>query len=139
MIKVLQQPVESTFQAHLTGPDQPLYNPVTVSVAPPPDPPTGQAWVSDLAFVSQTNGWGPVERDHSNGEQAAGDRGSITIGTTAYTKGLGVHAASDVGLYLGTQCSKLTAAVGVDAEVAAGGSVVFEVWADGKQVWRSRS
>ncbi|MEW2488369.1 NPCBM/NEW2 domain-containing protein [Streptomyces sp. NPDC048411] len=125
-----------TAQATIGG-KQVRSNPVTVSVAPPPDPPKGQAWVSDLTFVSETNGWGPVERDHSNGEQAADDGGPITIGTAAFTKGLGVHAASDVGLYLGKQCSKLTAAVGVDAEAAAGGSVIFEVWADGKQVWKS--
>ncbi|WP_392756635.1 NPCBM/NEW2 domain-containing protein [Streptomyces sp. LN590] len=80
---------------------------------------------------------GPVERDQSNGEQAVDDGGPVTIGTTAYTKGLGVHAASDVGLHLGKQCSRLTAAVGVDAEAAGRGSVVFEVWADGEQVWKS--
>ncbi|MFV5996297.1 NPCBM/NEW2 domain-containing protein [Streptomyces sp. NPDC056231] len=125
-----------TAQATIGG-DQVVSNPVTVSVATPPEPPTGQAWVSDLTFVSQTNGWGPVERDHSNGDQAAGDGGPVTIGATAYTRGLGVHAASDVGLYLGKQCSRLTAAVGVDAEVAEHGSVVFEVWVDGKQAWKS--
>jgi hypothetical protein len=112
-------------------------NPVAVSVAPPPDPPKGQAWVSDLTFLSQTNSWGPVELDKSNGEQAAGDGGPLTIGTTAYTKGLGVNAVSDIGLNLGKQCSRLTAAVGVDAEVGAHGSVVFEVWVDGRQAWKS--
>ncbi|MBO3675374.1 NPCBM/NEW2 domain-containing protein [Streptomyces sp. NEAU-YJ-81] len=112
-------------------------NPVTVSVAAPPAPPTGEAWVSDLTFTSQTNGWGPVEADQSNGDLAVGDGRTLTIGTTAYAKGLGVHAPSEVGLHLGKQCSRLTAAVGVDAEVAQNGSVAFEVWADGKQVWKS--
>jgi hypothetical protein len=119
------------------GGKQARSNPVTVSVATPPTPPNGQAWVSDLTFTSQSNGWGPVEPDRSNGEQGAGDGGPLTIGTTAYAKGLGMHATSDVGLHLGKQCSRLTAAVGVDAEVGERGSVVFEVWADGHQVWQS--
>ena len=37
-------------------------------------PPAGTDAVSDLPFLSATNGWGPVERDSSVGEQAAGRR-----------------------------------------------------------------
>ncbi|MBO0870379.1 MAG: beta galactosidase jelly roll domain-containing protein, partial [Micromonosporaceae bacterium] len=44
----------------------------------PPAPPAGTDAVSDLPFLSATNGWGPVERDTSNGEQAAGDGRPIT-------------------------------------------------------------
>jgi hypothetical protein len=112
-------------------------NPLTVSVAAPPTPPKGQPWVSDLTFVSQSNGWGPVEPDRSNGEDGAGDGGPLTIGTTTYAKGLGAHATSEIGLHLGKRCSRLTAVVGVDDEVGELGSVVFEVWADGRRVWQS--
>jgi hypothetical protein len=112
-------------------------NPLTVSVAAPPTPPKGQPWVSDLTFVSQSNGWGPVEPDRSNGEDGAGDGGPLTIGTTTYAKGLGAHATSEVGLHLGKRCSRLTAVVGVDDEVGELGSVVFEVWADDRRVWQS--
>ncbi|MFD0071076.1 NPCBM/NEW2 domain-containing protein [Streptomyces sp. NPDC127166] len=129
---------ESTVTAQVSiGGEEVRSNPVRVSVVTPPNPPTGQVWASDLPFVTETNGWGPVERDRSNGEADADDGRVLTLGSTAYAKGLGVHASSEVGLYLGGQCSRLTAAVGLDAEVGTGGSVVFEVRADGRVVWTS--
>jgi NPCBM/NEW2 domain len=82
-----------------------------------PSPPTTDASLSDLPFVTATNGWGPVERDRSNGENAAGDGHALTVDGTTYPKGLGVHAASDVGFYLGGRCTAFTATVGVDDEV----------------------
>lgn len=98
----------------------------------PPAPPSGKSAVSDLPFLSSTNGWGPVERDSSVGEQAAGDGRPISIAGTGYTKGLGTNAVSDVELYLAGQCSRLTADVGVDDETGGGGTVTFSVIADGK-------
>ena len=66
----------------------------------PPPPPAGTDAVSDLPFLSATNGWGPVERDTSNGEQAAGDGQPITIDGVTYAKGLGTNSISDVEVYL---------------------------------------
>jgi beta-galactosidase GanA len=107
---------------------------------PPPPPPTGTVNVSDLPFLSATNGWGPVERDTSNGENAAGDGRTISLRGTTYAKGLGVHANGDVQVYLGGNCSRLTATVGVDDEVipdvqsrGRGGTVRFRVLADGAE------
>ena len=88
--------------------------------------------VSDLPFLSATNGWGPVERDTSNGEQAAGDGKPITIAGQVYAKGLGTNSISDVQIYLGGQCTRFTAAVGVDDEQNGAGTVTFSVLADGK-------
>ena len=96
--------------------------------------PTGSPYLSELTFVSSTNGWGPVERDLSNGEQAAGDGHPITIRGTEYAKGLGVHADSDVAFYLGGKCTRFTATAGLDDEIAPDGSVSFSVVADGKTV-----
>ena len=59
----------------------------------------------NLLFFSATNGWGPVERDTSNGEQAAGDGRPITLNGVVYQKGLGTNAVSDVSVYLGGNCS----------------------------------
>jgi hypothetical protein len=98
----------------------------------PPVPPAGSDAVSDLPFLSSSNGWGPVERDTSNGEQAAGDGRTITIAGTTYAKGLGTNADSDVALYLDGTCSRFTAQVGVDDEVGTDGTVTFSVLADGK-------
>jgi alpha-galactosidase len=97
-------------------------------------PPAGTHYLSDLDWTSATNGWGPVERDESNGETAAGDGNPITLGGTVYTKGLGVHAPSTVTYFLGGKCSKVTATVGVDDEKNGKGSVEFIVSADGKKV-----
>jgi beta-galactosidase len=98
---------------------------------PPPPPPPGARWVSDLPFVSATNGWGPVERDMSNGEQAAGDGGPITIDGVNYPKGIGTHAVSEVVLALGEACTTFHAIVGVDDIQGSSGSVVFSVVGDG--------
>ncbi|HEY7132013.1 MAG TPA: PQQ-dependent sugar dehydrogenase, partial [Candidatus Limnocylindrales bacterium] len=45
------------------------------------------AYLSDLAYTVTANGWGPVEKDRSNGEQAAGDGGPLTLNGTVYAKG----------------------------------------------------
>jgi beta-galactosidase GanA len=100
------------------------------SVPPPPAP--GNDNVSDLPFLSATNGWGPVERDTSNGEQAAGDGHTITIDGVQYAKGLGTNSVSEVEVYLGGKCTTFTAQVGVDDETNGAGTVTFSVVADGK-------
>src|SRR4030095_6410355 len=48
-------------------------------------------YLSDLPMLRAKNGWGPIERDKSNGEQAAGDGRTITLNGSTYAKGLGVH------------------------------------------------
>ncbi|MET9450895.1 NPCBM/NEW2 domain-containing protein [Streptomyces cinerochromogenes] len=103
--------------------------PLTASVVTAP--PAGTSYLGDLPWLSATSGWGPVERDTSNGESAAGDGAPLTIGGTVYAKGLGVHALSDLSFYTGESCEKVTAEVGVDDEKGTKGSVAFEIWADG--------
>jgi hypothetical protein len=86
-------------------------------------------YVSDLTpNATPVNGWGPYERDRSNGEELAGDGQPLRIGGTTYTKGLGVHAASDLRYTVPAGCSTFEASIGVDDEVANDGSVIFEVW-----------
>jgi hypothetical protein len=93
-------------------------------------------FLSDLPWTSAVNGWGPVEKDHSNAEQAAGDGTAIRIAGVSYTKGLGVHASSDVR-YGASGCTGFTSDVGVDTEVGTNGSVVFQVWVDGVKKYDS--
>ncbi|MFC0109428.1 NPCBM/NEW2 domain-containing protein [Kibdelosporangium aridum] len=98
-------------------------------------PAAGTHQVSDLSWDTASNGWGPVEKDRSNGERPAGDGKTLTINGTTYTKGLGVHAASEVSVYLGRACSTFSASVGIDDEVAgSNGTVVFQVFADGTKI-----
>ncbi|MDH6447888.1 MULTISPECIES: NPCBM/NEW2 domain-containing protein [unclassified Streptomyces] len=106
--------------------------PFTATVVVPP--PAGTSGLGDLPWLSATNGYGPVERNTSNGESAAGDGHPITIGGVVYAKGLGVHAESSVEYYTGAACETVTAQVGVDDEKGANGTVAFEVWADGTKV-----
>ncbi|MGK5739315.1 NPCBM/NEW2 domain-containing protein [Micromonospora sp. URMC 103] len=99
------------------------------TVAPPA--PAGTSYLSDLTWLYAENGWGPVERDLSNGETAAGDGEPLTIAGTVHAKGLGSHAPSRIGYFLDSRCSRFTVTVGIDDEVGDRGRVRFEVWGDG--------
>lgn len=102
-----------------------------------PSPPTGQAWASDLVWLSETNGYGPAERDRSNGESGAADGRTLTLAGTTYEKGIGTHADSDIAIHLGGRCTALTADVGIDDEINGYGEVAFSVEGDGKTLWTS--
>ncbi|MEV6488566.1 glycoside hydrolase family 97 catalytic domain-containing protein [Actinoplanes sp. NPDC051633] len=106
------------------------------ALVPPPDP-TGDAFVSDLPFLAESNGFGPIERDRSNGEQSGGDGGTLTIRGQEYAKGLGTHAPAEVRIWLGGACTGFSAVTGVDDEVTQPGSVAFEVVADDGRVLAS--
>ncbi|QIK76090.1 alpha/beta fold hydrolase [Nocardioides piscis] len=100
---------------------------------------SGEVWASDLPFVSQTNGWGPAERDESNGEKAAGDGRTLWLDGKSHDKGLGVHADSAIRFDVGGDCEFFQSEVGIDDEVGNSGSVVFSVVADGVQVVQTRT
>jgi alpha-galactosidase len=106
---------------------------VSKGVRTPPSAGTHQ--VSDLSWDTATSGWGPVEKDRSNGNQTAGDGRTLTINGATFAKGLGVHAVSEISFYLGRACSSFSASVGIDDEVAgSNGTVVFQVFADGTKI-----
>ena len=92
-------------------------------------------YLSDISWVSAASGWGPVERDTSNGERGMGDGKNINIKGVTYTKGLGCHAASTIIYNLDKKYSRFVTDVGADNET--GGSVQFEVLADGVSVYKS--
>ncbi|MGW0802878.1 endo-alpha-N-acetylgalactosaminidase family protein [Nonomuraea sp. NPDC002799] len=101
------------------------------SVRTLPAPPVADVYASDLEWVSAGNGWGPVERDRSNGDTGPADGGPIVVGGRTFAKGLGTHAPATVRFHLGGRCTAFTAVVGVDDSQAARGSVRFSVVADG--------
>jgi glucose/arabinose dehydrogenase len=100
---------------------------------------------STLTFLSDLlpsnapppNGWGPYEKDTSNGENNAGDGASIRIGGIRYTRALGVHAASDVRYNLGGAYNRFLSDIGVDDETGNNGSVIFQVFGDGLEIFNS--
>ncbi|HEY7087048.1 MAG TPA: NPCBM/NEW2 domain-containing protein, partial [Tepidisphaeraceae bacterium] len=94
-------------------------------------PAGSQVWLSDLTWVSATNGWGPVEKDTSNGEAAAGDGVPMAIRGNTYTKGLGVHANSTIVFNLGGQYSTFMSDIGIDNETGGKGRASFQVFVDG--------
>jgi chitodextrinase/glucose/arabinose dehydrogenase len=114
-----------------TSPSSATLNVTTPACAP------ATAYLSDLTWVSATNGTGPVEKNRSNGGAVAGDGGTLTMGGETFAKGLGVSAASEIVYRLEGQWSKFKANIGVDDEVGNAGSVQFQVWADGQRIWQS--
>jgi alpha-galactosidase len=102
------------------------YAPVLVAVAPA----AGTHYLSDLTWITASNFWGPVEKDRSNGEQAAGDGHTITIGGVTYAKGLGTHANSEVVFYLAGSCTAVSTDTGIDDEKTGFGDATWQIWAD---------
>ena len=97
----------------------------------------GTTYLSDWNWTYMANAWGSAEKDKSNGEQATGDGRTITLNGVTYTKGLGVHAASEIRYNLAGACQAFAADIGVDDESGANGSVIFQVWADGVSLYDS--
>ncbi len=93
--------------------------------------------LTDRVWTSATNAYGPVEVNKSNGEAGAGDGATIALNGVTHAKGLGVHATADVRYALGGSCSLFTTVVGVDDEVGANGTMVFQVWTDGVKKYDS--
>ena len=111
----------------------------TVNAVPPPTP--GQdAYVSDLNYTVVANGFGPVEKDRSNGNSGAGDGNTITLNGVPYSKGLGAHADSEIIVNLGGVYKTFVSDIGIDDEMDSQGtvgSVTFEVWLDGVKAYDS--
>ncbi|MEU0880362.1 glycoside hydrolase family 97 catalytic domain-containing protein [Lentzea sp. NPDC005914] len=98
----------------------------------------GWSYVSDRPWVSASGGDGPVEKDITNGNAAAGDGRGIAIRRTTFGKGLGTHASSEITYKLDSGCTAFAASVGVDDEAGldvarqkVGGTVSFQVIGDG--------
>lgn len=111
----------------------------TPSTTPTTTPATSTTgtWLSDLATTSAVNGWGAFEKDRSNGESGAADGKTITLRGTKYTKGIGVHANSDLKFNLAGKYTTFTSDIGIDDETGGLGSVIFRVYLDGKLAYDS--
>ena len=108
------------------------------AVAPPPAAASTGIYLSDLNWASATSGYGPVEKDRSNGESNAGDGKTITLNGMTYTKGLGVHSPSEIIYNLNGQYTRFLTDVGIDDEINTGcGTVSFDVYVDNVLVYSS--
>jgi hypothetical protein len=93
-------------------------------------------YISDMPFTTVDNGWGPVERDESNGETAHDDgQHLITIDGTTFSKGIGMHAPGEIVVPLDGQYSTFKASIGMDdEELPLIGRSDIEIWGDGKEL-----
>ncbi len=96
-------------------------------------------YLSDLAWTSAANGYGPVERDRSNGENGGNDGRTIILNGVTYAKGLGAHAPSAIVYKLGGRYTRFLSEVGIDDERSdnVSGSVIFRVYTDDILVYDS--
>jgi hypothetical protein len=94
----------------------------------------GDVFASDLPWLSESNGYGPAERDLSNGELGSGDGPPLSVGGTVFEKGIGAHAPSEIVLSPDGRCERFRATVGVNDGRGSNGSVAFRVLADGREV-----
>jgi hypothetical protein len=97
----------------------------------------GDRWLSDLEWDGATNGWGPVERDQTNGERDAGDGAALSMDGHEYAKGLGVAVNSRIVYSLDGKYDKFFSDIGIDDYAGEKGSVTFEIWLDGHKVYDS--
>lgn len=98
---------------------------------------TETKYLSDMDPISTINGWGPYEKNMSNGEDVAGDGRPITLNGVTYQKGLGTHALSELTYSISPTCTNFMASIGVDEEVDVRGSVVFQVFGNGTKIFDS--
>ncbi|WP_136605142.1 discoidin domain-containing protein [Paenibacillus dokdonensis] len=95
----------------------------------------GAQYLSDMEWIDATTGWGKVKKDWSVGGNV------LTLydgkGSRSYGKGIGTQASSEIRYAIGSKGYKrFTATVGIDQE-SGGGSVLFQVWADGTKLFDS--
>jgi len=93
-------------------------------------------YLSDQQWLlpGSSSGFGPIERDRSNGEAQAGDGDTISLSGVQYAKGLGVHADSSVIFNTAGACTSFESSIGLDNEVRGQtehGSVIFQVFGAG--------
>jgi alpha-galactosidase len=104
------------------------------SAKPSAKPKPPRRYLSEMPLVQVTNGWGPVELDRAVGAAAPDDGPPLVLGDTTYQHGLGAHAPSQIRVHPPQGCTAFKAVIGIDAssEGPDGGTVVFQVLADGQ-------
>jgi alpha-galactosidase len=101
-----------------------------------PEPPDGTAALSHHPWISATSGWMSPTID-----EAVGGGSPISLVGQTYPTGIGVASPSLVRYYLGQQCTRFTATVGLDDAVRnvgpEGATSTFQVIGDGKVLYDS--
>jgi alpha-galactosidase len=105
------------------------------TVTVPQAPPAGAGFLSDHGWLDATSGFLVAEPDASVGT------GPIVLQGQQHAKGIGVASPSRVDYYLGANCTRLTALIGIDDAVnnvdPSGGTATFQVIGDGRVLYDS--
>ncbi|MFE0631936.1 NPCBM/NEW2 domain-containing protein [Streptomyces sp. NPDC058864] len=113
-----------------------LQQETATSVVVAPAAPHGDVALSHHQWISATSGWMSPTVDLS-----VGGWSPISMLGQVYPTGIGVASPSTIRYYLGDQCSRLTATVGIDDAVRnvgpEGGTSTFQVIGDGKVLFDS--
>ncbi len=88
-------------------------------------------WLDSLDISKMKVGYGAPQAKLSV------DKNALTLGGQTLARGVGTHALSQIALDLNGQGQRFSATVGVDDETEKKGSVIFEVYLDGKLVAKS--
>ena len=96
-----------------------------------PDLPADAIWLDALDLSKMTVGYGKPQIKLSV------DKNALTLDGRKFEHGVGAHAISQIAIDLGGRARRFSATVGVDDEVGKKGSVLFEVYLDGKLVKQS--
>ncbi len=101
------------------------------AVAQTPTLPANAIWLDTLDLSKMKAGFGAPQAKLSI------DKNALMLGGQKFERGVGTHALSQIAIDLGGRGHRFSATVGVDDEVAKKGSVLFEVYLDGKLVRQS--
>ena len=88
-------------------------------------------WLSSLDVSRVEQGWGQARSNRSV------DNRRLMIAGQRYQNGIGTHANSSIPLLLDGNGVELSGRAGLDDETNGRGSVVFQITADGKEIWTS--
>ncbi|MFD2934302.1 PA14 domain-containing protein [Spirosoma flavum] len=116
-----------------------LYPATPTTTTPPPTSSDKVTYLSDLTWTASTSGYGPAEKDRSNGESGAGDGRTLTLNGVTYAKGLGVHSPSEITYNLGGRYTSFSTDMGIDDEMSDNGcgSASFDIYVDNVLVYSS--
>lgn len=102
-----------------------------VAYAKQEDAVRSEVYLSDIEWKVAKTDWSKVQKDKSI------DKAQIKLDGKKYAKGIGTHSNSEIIYNLKGNYSRFTSDIGVDDEVGVYGSVVFKVFGDGKELYKS--
>ena len=88
--------------------------------------PANAVWLDSLDISKMKVGYGAPQ------SKLSVDKHALTVGGQTFARGVGTHALSQIAVDLNGQGQRFSATVGVDDETENKGSVIFEIYLDGK-------